>query len=1237
MPFPVGVLERRERACNNTAIPSSLSCSSSQRIHMAVGELGCSPIQDPQATSGMRLMSTGPALQTIAAEVCPAVRGKDRLRPAAQIDLLEVLGEAMTHNKAMRALALACVLAGASMAPAQNTTQGAIAGTVFDPAGAAVPNATIVIHNDGTNAETRLTAGGSGEYKAPSLEPGTYTVTISAPGFSDLRTTSIVVQVQQVTELNPHLTTGAESSTVEVTAEIPAINFESPEFGGHLSNREIENIPINNRRWSTLALTTPGVTVDTSGFGLLQFRAIAPTLNNVQIDGADDNQAFFGEERGRTRAGYSTSQAMVREFSVNTGVYSAEFGRAVGGVVNSVTKTGTNNLHGEAYFYRRDDSLGAFNPYTTLARPNANGVGVSLVPFRPKDKRNQYGFEVGGPLVKDRLFFTYAFDVFDRQFPGLGRANNALQFFDPASATLPTGATCNTATGATTGLPTGTGTNANGVTVTYQSSRDTEACVLAARLNAQSGGNSYASAAAAYNGQLTALAGALGTVRRYGHQNINTPKINWQINPKHNLSFLYHRMRWDSPGGVQTQSSNTYAVDSFGTDFVKLDYGLAKLNSLITDRIANEVRYQYGRELNNEGQQPYSSYTQQFLQNPTTGVVPQLSIFSNIGFSGGSQYYSYRQAYPDERKWQVGDTVSLNFGKHNVRVGEDIVHNYDIQSAPNQINGAFTYSTNVLNFISDVLRPNGLCNNTLSNTVNPAAGVAANSLPCYNSYVQSFGPYTFDFTTTDYGFFVQDDWKIAPRLTLNLGVRYDYESIPTPFASLANPAAPQTTGHPDDKNNIAPRVGFAWDPYGAGKTVLRGGFGMYYGRIPNGVLLNVLTNTGSPSGALPNVTFQNTTGPKFKSLATAGTQTPNVQFFDNHFQNPSTYQADLTVQQDLGRSNVLSLAYLGSFGRELPNFININQDSTRRYTETYTVQPSANGNCVIFTCGTQLQVPVYAGRQYQAVTGSANPALASIAPNTRYAAISQAVSNVNASYHALSFDITNRSFRWATFDANYTWAHALDFSQSSYSSGGSTNAWLDPFGNQRLNYGNSTYDIRQRVVGWAIFNIPGIKADHSALAYLTNGWSLKPLIQAQSGLPYSATVSGTTPSQCTTVGCLAPNSATSTGLLGTGVTYVPQIGRNTFRYPRVVNVDARLQKDFRVTEGKAVSLYIEGFNIANHQNVTGVNAGAFTLGSAAGTGNATLTSTTNFGQVNNTNSNYAYSPRQFQVAARFTF
>ena len=1127
-----------------------------------------------------------------------------------------------------RNLAVACVLSlGSSaciFAPAfaQSTTQGGIAGTVFDSTNAAVANASVVIHNDGTNAEVKLTAGGSGEYKAPQLDPGTYTVTVSAPGFQEIKTSNIVVQVQQVTELNPHLSSGSESQVVEVVADIPAINFESPEFGGHLNNREIESIPINNRRWSSLALTTPGVTNDASGFGLLSFRAISAVLNNVQIDGADDNQAFFSEERGRTRAGYSTSQAMVREFQVNTGVYSAEFGRAVGGVINSVTKTGTNSLHGEAYFYRRDDQFSAFNPYTSLGTFNSSGT-FSQRPFRPKDKRNQYGFEVGGPIVKDKVFFVYAFDVFDRQFPGIARPNSAGTFFTSPLAAVPAGDTCNTTTGVyTNGTPAGS-TSRNPA----PSPATSGACLLGARLR-----TTYANGVASYNTQLQALSTDLGQVPRYGHQDINTPKISWQVTPKHNVSFLYHRLRWDSPGGVQTQASVGDAVDSFGTDFVKLDYGLAKLDSIFGNSIANELRYQYGRELNDEGQQPYSTYTKNNLQNPTTGNVAAYSIFTSAGFAAGQQTYSNRVAYPDERKWQIGDTASLTHGKHNIRIGEDIVHNHDLQNQLFNAGGTFTYGTSITNYFSDLLIPKGSCNTALT-------GVG--TLPCYNTYSQGFGPAVFQLDTTDLGFFVQDDWKLTPRLTLNLGARYDYEMLPSPYQNLAT--IPQTLNAPSDKNNIAPRIGFAYDPFGLGKTVVRGGFGMYYGRIPNAVLLNGFQATGS-AASQTNYTFTNSSAnaPLFRNqVASAPTSSGagNISYFAKNFQNPGTYQMDFAVQQDLGRNNVLSAQYLGALGRELPNYININLDPTRTYQVTYNVVPNSAGNCGPLNCG-QISSRVYAGRVQTTAGGTLSGT--GVLPNPSYGSITQLISNINSSYNAFSVDVTNRTLKWATFDANYTWAHALDFSQNQFTGGG-TNNWLDPFGNQRLNYGNSSLDVRHRAVGWAILNLPGRSNDHDALSYLTNGWSVKPLIQVQTGLPYSATVSGSTPQQCFAVGCLAASSATNTGLLGTGVTYLPQVGRNTFKYPRSILVDTRLQKNFKLHDNYSLELFAEAFNLANHQNVTAINSGAYTLTSAAVQGNpaaapvSNLTLLTSFATPSATNGNYAYSPRQFQFAARLVF
>ncbi|HEX9202194.1 MAG TPA: TonB-dependent receptor [Acidobacteriaceae bacterium] len=1104
---------------------------------------------------------------------------------------------------------------------AQSTTQGGIAGTVFDSTDAVVGNATVLIRNDGTNAEMTLTTDSSGFYKAPQVAPGTYTVTITAAGFSETRSLQVIVEVNQVTEMNAHLKTGSSTTVVEVTADVPVLNFESATYGGHLGDKEIENIPINNRRWSALALTTPGVTNSSDGFGLLSFRAISPLLNVIEVDGADDNQAFFAEERGRTRAGYSTSQGAVREFTVNTGVYGADFGRAVGGVVNTVTKSGGNQLHGEAYFYNRNSSRSAKVPGAANTVFNSTTNQYVTSPYRPKDNRNQYGFAVGGPLVKDKLFWFYAFDAYRRNFPGTAKANNPGAFFINANPTLNGTETCvNTATSTTfAGAPT---TTTPGQTAATQVLADNAACTLAARL-----ATSYAGGASAFNTQLQAFLPNLGSVPRFGNQLINTPKLDWQITSKHHVSFLYHRLRWDSPGGVQTQGTNNYAIDTFGTDFVKLDYGVAKLDSLITSRITNELRFQYGRELNDEGLQTPSAYTKANLIN-STGFAPEISLNSTNGFMFGEPYYGFRPSYPDERKLQVGDTVSFSFGNHNVRVGEDIVRNSDYQNYNFEQNGFYTYSQGTTqnsqtNYFADLITHAKTCSTT-GTGVNITSGI-----PCYNSLAQGFGQSKFQFNTIDYGFFAQDDWKIRPTLTLNLGVRYDYVSLPQPFASVANAALPQTTNRPSDKNNIAPRLGFAYDPFRLGKTVVRGGFGLYYGRIPNNYVLGGLSQTGS-TAATTLATYTPTTvgAPLLPGVGTTPVfGTASAQFFAPNFQNPYGEQYDLAIQQEIGFKNVVSVSYIGAMGRALPNYINVNLDRTKTYQATYTVAAGTNGSCGPLACGSQYTVNTYAGTQ---CTNAGCSTTQNILLNTQYSAITESFSNINSSYNGLTVDVTNRSNKWVQFDANYTWSHALDFSQNAVTTPG-TNNWIDPFGNQRLNYGNSSQNVKNRVVGWANINAPGLSG-HGPLTYLTNGWSIKPYVQIQNGLPYSLLSSGTAVQQCTAVGCL---KAANSGIAGTGASaYLPFFGRNTLQYPRTIEVDLRAQKAFKVNDRYNVELFGEAFNLANHQNVTGVNTTGYAI---TGTGTGTLTYQANFGVTSTANTNYAYGPRVIQIGARANF
>jgi hypothetical protein len=251
--------------------------------------------------------------------------------------------------------------------------------------------------------------------------------------------------------------------------------------------------------------------------------------------------------------------------------------------------------------------------------------------------------------------------------------------------------------------------------------------------------------------------------------------------------------------------------------------------------------------------------------------------------------------------------------------------------------------------------------------------------------------------------------------------------------------------------------------------------------------------------------------------------------------------------------------------------------------------------------------------------------------NPNYAALVDVVSNANSNYNALTVDVTNRQWKWIIFDANYTWSHALDFNVAQFTSVGGTtlNNWIDPFANQRSNYGTANINVRHRAVGWAILNVPGLKRQ-DALSYVTNGWSIKPLVQAQSGLPYSYGTSSGSP--------VAQNGLNpwSTGVGGTGVTsYIPAFGRNTLLAPRTIVVDARLQKDFKLREKASLQLLAEGFNLANHQNVTAVSTGAFSIGA----GNVLTPTTGTFGLPTSSgvNGNYAYQVRQFQFGARLLF
>ncbi|MDQ5845905.1 MAG: carboxypeptidase-like regulatory domain-containing protein, partial [Acidobacteriota bacterium] len=310
------------------------------------------------------------------------------------------------------------VFAMSAIAYGQSTTTGAIGGVVTNPNNEVVPGATVTVVNIETNKEETGTTSDEGQFRITNLQPALYTVTVNATGFGGFTQERVIVEVGRVTNVEVQLAVGqVQGGTVDITAEAPVINTSQQDFSTNVNQVSINELPNNGRRWSNFALATPGAVTD-GPFGLISFRGISGLLNNNTIDGGDNNNAFYSEERGRTRINYSISQASIREFQVNTSNYSAEYARAAGGVINAVTKSGTNDFHGGAFIFYRDERFNARNPSTFV-----DGRAV-----KPEDNRKQFGATIGGPIVKDRLFFFFSYDQQKRLFPGIAAPTNETFF-----------------------------------------------------------------------------------------------------------------------------------------------------------------------------------------------------------------------------------------------------------------------------------------------------------------------------------------------------------------------------------------------------------------------------------------------------------------------------------------------------------------------------------------------------------------------------------------------------------------------------------------------------------------------------------------------------------------------------------------------------------------------------------------------------------------------------------------
>ncbi|HXN51308.1 MAG TPA: TonB-dependent receptor [Candidatus Acidoferrum sp.] len=1038
-------------------------------------------------------------------------------------------------------------------AEAQSTTDGAIGGTVTDPSGAVVPNAAVSSRNLGTSSSSSGVTDGGGRYLLIHLQPGVYSLEISGSGFGVFKATNITVEVGRVTAIDATLTVKALAETIVATAELPVITTDRADFTTNINQTTIDNLPINGRRWSTFALSTPGAVPD-GGFGLVSFRGISGLLNNNTVDGADNNQAFFSEERGRTRISYSTSAAAIQEFQINTSNYSAEYGRSAGGVVNAVTKSGSNQLHGQAFWYDRTSDLGAVNPFSFKSQL-VNGVATRR-PFLPPDKRHQFGGGIGGPVIKDKLFFFFSGDQQLRGFPAIADSGT------PGAIVAP---------------------------------------LTAAELTTLSGRGVSAAQA---NAGVAFLQSLTGEVPRTGDQLILLPKIDWNLTSKHHVSVSYNRLRWASPAGVQTAGVVSRGIESFGSDFVKEDWGIARLNSSISSTFTNELRYQIGRDFEYQiGQNPISG-------EPVSaqGVSPQVFVGGVGNFTFGKPNFLDRRAFPKETRNQVADTLSWSHGTHLLRFGFDFNHVNDVEDNLFRESGDYSYSTRA-DYLSDfAAAANKL---TPRCTFTPAAPAPPFAVPCYSSFNQQLGPSKFTFSTNDLAFFVQDDWRVKPYFTVNFGLRYETELMPSP--QIANSALPLTRKLPNDYKGVGPRLGFAWDLTHNGKTIVRAGYGIFYGRIINSTIANAITNTGVLSSSQLGFFFLPSTAgaPAYPNvLSTApppASFTPQVVQFAPHTSNPMVHEFDIDFQREIAANTVVSVSYLGSLGGNLPRFVDINLNAPAS-TVAYTISGGAQN-------GQTISAPLFKGPR----------------PNPAFNSITDISNSVTSKYNALVVALNRRFYQGFQIQTSFTYSHARDAGQSSQTFTVANNV-LNPF-DLSQEQGRSNFDVRERFNFGAVWTPDLYKGSRLILKELVNGFTISPLISISSGAPYTALIQGNAP------------GGVSSGVLGAGGTNrVPFLAPNSFQMPRTANVDLRLEKSFRLTEGRRFTLTADAFNALNRTNFTALDNQIYTICAANAKCSVTgLTPTVNqllfnshFG-IPTSSSNSLLAQRQIQIGARLDF
>jgi hypothetical protein len=980
-------------------------------------------------------------------------------------------------------IACLCIswMCGTLLAPSGSAQPGTatIVGTVRDPSGAAVPDAAVELENRARGIRRSLKTDSEGAFSLLGLVPATgYRLTVTKAGFSEYVLESIKLQVGEEVNFLVPLTITPARARVSVDESATITGQYRTEVSQVVGNSQILNLPINGRRVDTYVLLTPAVVPDGVA-GLVSFRGVAGG-NAFLTDGNDTSNQFFNENAGRTRISTQISQDAVQEFQVLTSGYSAEYGHASGGIINTVTRSGSNIWSGTAYLFYRDRSLNARDRYSSV---------------NPPEKRYQGGASLGGAIVKDRLFFFLNGEAHRRDFPLVSSLSRP-PLFDAGGAFI---GKCDA------------------------TAQQCGAALQFLRRNFQ-------------------------VLERKANSELAFGKLDWTPSERNQVSASFNYLRWLSPNGFQTQAvlNNGEGVGANGNSSVRTRYARLAWKFVPGGTRINELRLGWLKDRHSDNINP-------LLAPPETGLV-QITVEgqANLGVSA-----ELPRIDPSENRFELADGYSMLSGRHTWKFGAGVIRTQDFVKYLRNRNGSYEYG----DFTSFALDFSG-------NTTGARR---------WQTYSQRFGNQIFDENIRDYDAYAEDQLRLGPQVSLKLGMRYEYATLPQP--SPVNPEFPDHARIPSVKTNLAPRIGLAAG-FNGSRDVIRAGYGIFYARYHGGLMSTFFQENGGdqqPVHLEQRFLGDPTFGPVFPRALPAFTGLPSsadpafssaidLTFPSKDYRNPYTHQADLTLEHAFSPSLSVSASYLWSQGLCLTTVRdwNVGPPGAPAY---YSVQ-DAQGNAV----GT------YSVATYRLVNRI----------NPRWRRVNGVESGGRSYYNALVLQLRQRLYKGIEGFAAYTWSHAIDFNQG----GGADNIFFGDGprslwnGDYRADKASSQLDQRHRLVVSSTYEPPLTGRTGSVARFLLANWRLSQISTFASAQPATPTI--------LVSGVPFPGAAFNSTLNGFGgSTRSPFDPPSSLDIDRIARTDARITKILRFAGRRQVHVNFEAFNVFNRVSNTSVNTAVY--------------------------------------------